>query len=151
MIRNFANEDSDAVAALWRSTWMATHAGMPEPEPVFHWKERLEEECRQGRKIFVCELRTVIVAFMIIDPASAHITQLFVDARCQGQGIGRALLDFMKERFPAGWSLNVLLENRKAIAIYERYGLTRGRPSLSPVSRRERLEFRWKPQPTEGG
>jgi putative acetyltransferase len=151
MLRNFIDEDGEAVASLWRRTWIATHAGLPEPEPLPHWKDRLTEECRLGREILVCEHQAAIVAFMIVDPASAHITQLFVDVSHQGCGIGRSLLDEMKMRFPDGWSLNVMADNRRAIALYERYGLTRGRTSLSPVSRRERVAFVWAPESAAGG
>lgn len=132
------------VAALWRRSWISAYPHVPDPPPVGDWAQRLEEALSQGREIILCQQARTIQAFMIIDPKAAHVSQLFVDVPCQRQGIGSAMLDYMRRRFPDGWTLNVVVDNINAIRFYEKYGLTRGRPSISPISFRRRIEYFWK-------
>lgn len=58
------------------------------------------------------------------------IEMLFVDAKCLGQGIGKELLDFLKNSHNE-LLLDVNEQNLKALSFYEKYGFKRtGRSSL---------------------
>ena len=46
-----------------------------------------------------------------------------VKALCQGQGIGRKLMEYLFEIYPAHLSLDVSTDNTKAVGFYKRVGL----------------------------
>ena len=46
-----------------------------------------------------------------------------VKALCQGQGIGRKLMEYLFENYPAHLSLDVSTDNTKAVGFYKRVGL----------------------------
>lgn len=132
------------VAALWRRSWISAYPHVPEPPPLEDWVRRLQEFLSQRREIVLCHQGRIVQALMIIDPKAAHVSQLFVDVPYQRQGVGSAMLDYMRDRFPDGYTLNVVVDNINAIRFYEKYGLTRGKPSISPITFRQRIEYFWK-------
>ena len=142
--RLFAADDLETVAALWRRSWISAYPHVPDPPSVEDWVMRLEEAVSKGWEIILCQRGRVVQALMIIDPKAGHVSQLFVDVPYQRQGIGSAMLDYMRRRFPEGYTLNVIVDNADAIRFYEKYGLTRGKPSISPITFRQRVEYFWK-------
>ena len=46
-----------------------------------------------------------------------------VKALCQGQGIGRKLMEYLFDNYPAHLSLDVSTDNTKAVGFYKRVGL----------------------------
>jgi putative acetyltransferase len=141
MIRKFADTDTEIVAGLWRRTWIATNPHISFSEPIQHWKQRLLSEISKNREIILYEHDSIVAAFLVLDSSTAYLSQLFVDIPFQRKGIGKKMLDHVSDRFPLGWSLNVISDNKSAIAVYERYGLTRGEVSVSPITFRERVEY----------
>jgi ribosomal protein S18 acetylase RimI-like enzyme len=61
-----------------------------------------------------------IVGFLAA--TGAHVDQLFVDPDHQGRGLGRLLLEAMRERHPGPVTLHVLADNHPARRFYERFG-----------------------------
>lgn len=54
-----------------------------------------------------------------------HLTGLFVDERYQGRGIGRMLMEYFLTKYQGvTFRLRVLESNRRAIAMYEKFGFT---------------------------
>src|SRR2546425_146770 len=124
MLRPFDMRDVNDVAELWRRTRAAVYGADPTACEADDWEHRRIRDARaRGCEIMVYEVGSAIAAFMIFDPAVAHVQQLFVDIPFQRKGIGKEMLDWLKAQFPDGWSLNVMANNRTAIVFYERYGL----------------------------
>ena len=61
-----------------------------------------------------------------------------VRARCQRQGIGRKLLEYLFNNYPAHLSLDVSTDNEKAINFYHRVGLQIERKYITDE---EQIEF----------
>ena len=61
-----------------------------------------------------------------------------VRARCQRQGIGRKLLEYLFEHYPAHLSLDVSTDNAKAIGFYHRMGL---KIEKKYITEEEKVEF----------
>ena len=61
-----------------------------------------------------------------------------VRARCQRQGIGRKLLEYLFEQYPAHLSLDVSTDNDKAVNFYHRVGLKIERLY---ITEEEKVEF----------
>lgn len=61
-----------------------------------------------------------------VAPGVAHVTQLCVEPRCQGRGLGRRLMEAALARLAAsgyrGVSLTVTAENQAAVGLYRRLG-----------------------------
>ncbi len=95
-----------------------------------------------GDIVLVAELDDhgpVGIAGVVIRGRHAHITYLFVDPDWQGHGIGRALLDRLREDITrAGCDVTSLHASRdpRALQRYLRYGLTPAPPLLSLVAPR---------------
>ncbi len=94
----------------------------------FPWEEDTFKDCfKAGYGTWICEVENKIVGYGLISIAAgeAHILNLSVDPKEQGQGVGRKLLEFMI-RVAQGKAETVFLEvrpsNTHAIALYERLG-----------------------------
>ncbi len=61
-----------------------------------------------------------------------------VRARCQRQGIGRKLMEYMLANYPAHLSLDVSTDNAQAIGFYHRLGLVIDR---TYITEEEKVEF----------
>lgn len=59
--------------------------------------------------------------------ASGYVRHLVIDPRARGRGLGRALMQAIRERFVAqgcsDWRLNVKVDNRAAIELYRSCGM----------------------------
>jgi ribosomal protein S18 acetylase RimI-like enzyme len=53
----------------------------------------------------------------------SYLMRIGVRARCQRQGIGRKLIEYLFEHYPASLSLDVSTDNLKAVSFYKRVGL----------------------------
>ncbi len=63
-----------------------------------------------------------------------------VRIKCQRQGIGRKLISFLLLRYPEGLSLDVNIENEKAIKFYEGIGMAR-REEYTVMERSSFIKF----------
>ncbi len=66
-----------------------------------------------------------------------YLMRIGVRAKCQRQGVGRQLMDYLFERYPHHLSLDVSTDNTKAVRFYERVGLHLAETYLSE----EKVEF----------
>jgi GNAT superfamily N-acetyltransferase len=73
---------------------------------------------------------------------------LYVAPRAQGRGIGRVLLDKVKERRPAGFTLWTHQPNARARAFYEREGLAAIEFTDGSANEEEvpDVRYEWRPQ-----
>ena len=65
-----------------------------------------------------------------------------VKALCQGQGIGRKLMEYLFENYPAHLSLDVSTDNTKAVGFYKRVGLEIDRIYVTEESKVEFATFK---------
>ncbi|MEN8183280.1 MAG: GNAT family N-acetyltransferase [Myxococcota bacterium] len=78
------------------------------------------------------------------------VDQLHVEPRCQGRGVGTALLDRAKELAPEGLTLFTHQRNERARAFYERRGFRAVQFGVSPPPESEPdVKYAW--DPTEDG
>ena len=64
-----------------------------------------------------------------------------VRARCQRQGIGRKLLEYLLKEYPAHLNLDVSTDNTKATNFYHRVGLQINRTYITEEEKIEFVEF----------
>ena len=139
MIRNFTADDLEEVLQIWKQSNRQVHRFLP---PYF-WEQR----CHQVKaallqeEVFVAQEQGTIVGF-----AGLHrdwVQGLFVLPRHQGRGVGRMLLNTLKECRSQLW-LQVYDKNQFALAFYLREGFVIHHRSLDSDSNEVKLTLLWR-------
>ena len=138
-ITPYADADFDSVTAIWLDS--ANSIGIPMPVTLAELRDRWPRELAAGWDVHVARKDGVPVAFLAMTPGK--VNQLFVRPECQGQGIGKRLLDFAKVEMPDGFSLTTAVIGR-AGKFYAREGLMPGETSLHPFGH-ELIRYDWRP------
>lgn len=117
MIRKLQKTDINQVAEIWLDTNIKAHHFIP----ATYWKEHFDsvKEMFSQAEIYVYEdeRQHQIQGFIGLD--ANYIAGIFVQSDAWSQGIGRQLLDYVKE-FKSKLHLNVYQKNTKAIKFYQR-------------------------------
>ena len=117
MIRKLQKADIDRVADIWLDANLKAHSFIP----AQYWKSNFEfvKEALPQAEVYVYENENEIQGF--IGLSSEHIEGIFVSGEKQSQGIGKLLLDHVKDRKPR-LLLNVYKQNTRAMSFYQREG-----------------------------
>ena len=117
MIRKLQKADIDRVADIWLDANLKAHSFIP----AQYWKSNFEfvKEALPQAEVYVYENENEIQGF--IGLSSEHIEGIFVSGEKQSQGIGKLLLDYVKDRKPK-LLLNVYKQNTRAMSFYQREG-----------------------------
>lgn len=117
MVRRMRTDDVDRVAKIWLEGNLDAHSFIPET----YWRGNYEEVKGQlaQAEVYTYEDNNGVLGFAGI--MDGYIAGIFVKGKMRSQGIGKALVDFCKEKYPE-LSLHVYCANKKAVAFYEREG-----------------------------
>lgn len=117
MIRVVQKTDITKVADIWLDTNIKVHNFIS----AQYWESNYElvKEMLLQAEVYVCESNGEIQGFIGLN--GDYIEGIFVCDRLQSQGIGKLLLDFVKES-RTQLSLNVYQKNTRAIHFYKREG-----------------------------
>ena len=117
MIRKFETKDLDEVMEIWLISNLQTHDFVPKS----YWRKNYTEVSRimQLATVFVWEEDGRVQGF--IGAMEGFVAGLFVKEEKRGKGIGKALLDKMKE-VEKSLSLAVYEKNVRAVRFYMREG-----------------------------
>ncbi|WP_034998366.1 N-acetyltransferase [Ligilactobacillus salivarius] len=113
MIREFQISDTQIVMQLWLAGNEDAHSFIAKE----YWKANFEEVEKQLLKadIFVYDLNGEIKGF--IGLMDEYIAGIFVDKAYRSQGIGRQLLEYVKQ-LHSTLSLDVYQKNERALRFY---------------------------------
>lgn len=139
-IRPYRDGDFAAVTSLWFESWHST--GVPSAVTLDDLRERWPRELAGGWKVHVGFEGAEMVGFVAL--AGDKLMQLFVAPRHQGRGLGKQLLDFVKNERAQGFNLVTAAQTR-AWKFYEREGLVRGEIGPHPVYGFETVRYDWRP------
>jgi putative acetyltransferase len=117
MIRELQKADIDRVADIWLDTNLKAHYFIS----TQYWKSNFElvKEMLLQAEVYVYESGQKIQGF--IGLSGEYIEGIFVSDEKQSQGIGKLLLNFIKNR-KTNLHLNVYQKNTRAIHFYQREG-----------------------------
>ena len=117
MIREFQRDDINKVADIWLDTNIKAHNFIS----AQYWKSNFElvKELLLQATVYVYEDKQEIQGF--IGLSNEYIEGIFVSAEMQSQGIGKILLNYVKEKRNTLF-LNVYQKNTRAISFYQREG-----------------------------
>ena len=146
-IRRYRDEDRAATAHLWLASWRSTGLGVAlEPAEADLYAlnyQRIANELAAGWLVHLAWDDDRLVGFLALKPETGCLDQLFILPAAQGKGIGRALLDFGKDRLPNGIWLRTAVDNTRACRFYEHNGFRRGEVATHPVLGHLTVIYRW--------
>jgi GNAT superfamily N-acetyltransferase len=120
VLRRAEPDDAAAIAAVLREARDA-HAFLPRLHTAEDDYQFVSERMLPAHEVWVVEEQAVVIGFASFsDDLLGH---LYVAPRAQRRGVGRLLLDMVKQRRPDGFVLWTHQPNAQARAFYEREGL----------------------------
>ena len=119
MIRKLQNVDINKVADLWLKTNLEAHEFIPGQYWISNY-EAVKKMLPQA-EVYVYEDNKRIQGFVGVQ--DEYIEGIFVSGKMQSHGIGKALLDYIKDK-KAKLQLNVYQKNIRAMSFYQREGFT---------------------------
>ncbi len=144
-IRLAGPEDLEAAVGVWeRARWDAQQPELKKRMGYSH-----EDNLRHFRDVVMRDNEVWLAVeddevIGLLALRDHEIDQLHVEPRCQGRGVGTALLDRAKELFPEGLSLFTHQRNERARAFYERHGFRAVRFGMSPPPENEPdVKYAW--------
>lgn len=120
MLRPATPADADSIAAILTSA-RAEQDFIPRLHTSADDRRFVTERMLPANEVWVVDEAGEIVGFASF--GHELLGHLYVAPRAQGRGIGRVLLDKVKERQPNGFTLWTHQPNVRARAFYEREGL----------------------------
>lgn len=117
MIRRFDKNDINAVMQLWINENIRAHSFISKNYWIDHY--RYVKEVLPKAEIYVYVIDDKVAGFIGLN--HDHIEGIFVDSKVQGHGIGRALLNKVKEN-RTHLTLSVYKKNKHAIEFYKKKG-----------------------------
>ena len=117
MIRKLLNGDVDRVADIWLKTNLKAHYFISNR----YWTSNYElvKEMLLQAEVYVYEDNKMIQGFVGL--SNEYIEGIFVSDEMQSCGIGKLLLDYIKNK-KVRLRLNVYQKNTRALSFYQREG-----------------------------
>ena len=146
-IRRARPEDLDAAVGVWeRARWDTQQPRLQERMQYSHEDNlgHFRDVVMRQNEVWLAIEGDEIVGLLAV--GEHKVDQLHVDPRCQGRGVGTALLDRAKALAPEGLTLFTHQGNARARAFYERRGFRAVRFGVSPPPESEPdVKYAWRP------
>ena len=139
MIRKLQKVDLNKVADIWLKTNLKAHFFISEQ----YWMGNYEfvKEMLPQAEVYVYEKDKRIQGFVGV--RDEYIEGIFVSGKMQSHGIGKALLDYIKDK-KARLQLNVYQKNIRAMSFYQREGFTIQSEQLDEFTGEKEYVMNWK-------
>lgn len=138
MIRKMQNIDINRVADIWLKTNLKAHYFIPEQ----YWTSNYElvKEMLLQAEVYVYEDDKMIQGFIGIN--DEYIEGIFVSDEMQSRGIGKMLLDYIKDKKDR-LQLKVYQKNVRAMSFYQREGFTIQSESMDEFTGEKEYVMNW--------
>lgn len=145
MIRKLLNGDIDRVADIWLKTNLKAHYFISNQ----YWKSNYElvKEMMSQSEVYVFEADKMIQGFVGLN--DEYIEGIFVSDEMQSCGIGKLLLDYIKDK-KVRLQLNVYQNNTRAISFYQREGFIIQCEGLDEATGEKEYTMLWKQKQKSG-
>lgn len=138
MIRKLQKIDINRVADIWLKTNLKAHYFIPEQ----YWTNNYEvvKEMLPQADVYVYEDDKIIQGFVGIN--DEYIEGIFVSDEMQSCGIGKMLLDYIKDKKDK-LQLKVYQKNVRAMSFYQREGFTIQSEEMDEFTREKEYVMNW--------
>ena len=138
MIRKLQNVDINKVADIWLKTNLEAHDFIPGQ----YWTSNYEavKKMLPQAEVYVYEDNKIIQGFVGV--REEYIEGIFVSDKMKSHGIGKALLDYIKDK-KARLQLNVYQKNVRAMSFYQREGFTIQSEGLDEFTGEKEYVMEW--------
>ena len=138
MIRKLQNVDINKVADIWLKTNLEAHDFIPGQ----YWTSNYEavKKMLPQAEVYVYEDNKIIQGFVGV--RDEYIECIFVSDKMKSHGIGKALLDYIKDK-KARLQLNVYQKNVRAMSFYQREGFTIQSEGLDEFTGEKEYVMEW--------
>lgn len=137
-IRKYEPADCGALLAVWEASAVVAHPFWG-PEALNRERQNIVEKFLPVAETYVFERLGAVVGFISL--LGTEVGGIFVAPECQGQGIGRALMDWARASRDH-LELDVFEANESARAFYAAYGFGVIRERLDEVTGQQVLRLR---------
>ena len=144
-IRDYRSEDFDPITVVWR---ISREKSLPEFHSAkghFFYEDQdyFRNHILKENQVFVVESDGKPIAFLAM--RDDFIDHLYIHPDYQRRGIGKALLDYARQRSPEHLWLYTLQVNVNARAFYEKNGFVAEKFGVSPPPENEPdVEYHWR-------
>ena len=138
MLRKLQNVDINKVADIWLKTNLEAHDFIPGQ----YWTSNYEavKKMLPQAEVYVYEDNKIIQGFVGV--RDEYIEGIFVSDKMKSHGIGKALLDYIKDK-KARLQLNVYQKNVRAMSFYQREGFTIQSEGLDEFTGEKEYVMEW--------
>ena len=138
MIRKLLNGDIDRIADIWLNTNLKAHYFISNQ----YWKSNYElvKKMMSQSEVYVYEDDKMIQGF--IGVSDEYIEGIFVSDEMQSCGIGKMLLDYIKDKKDK-LQLKVYQKNVRAMSFYQREGFTIQSEEMDEFTREKEYVMNW--------
>lgn len=138
MIRKLQKIDINRVADIWLKTNLKAHYFIPEQ----YWTNNYEvvKEMLPQAEVYVYEDDKIIQGFIGIN--DEYIEGIFVSDEMQSCGIGKMLLDYIKDKKDK-LQLKVYQKNVREMSFYQREGFTIQSEEMDEFTREKEYVMNW--------
>lgn len=138
MIKKLQKTDINRVADIWLKTNLKAHYFIPEQ----YWTNNCEvvKEMLPQAEVYVYEDDKIIQGFIGIN--DEYIEGIFVSDEMQSRGIGKILLDYIKDKKDR-LQLKVYQKNVRAMSFYQREGFTIQSEEMDEFTREKEYVMNW--------
>ena len=139
MIRKMQNTDINRVADIWLKTNLKAHYFISKQ----YWTSNYElvKEMMSQAEVYVYEDDKMIQGFVGLN--NEYIEGIFVSDEMQSCGIGKLLLDYIKDK-KVRLQLKVYRKNTRAISFYQREGFIIQCEGLDEATGEKEYTMLWK-------
>lgn len=138
MIRELQKADIDKVADIWLNTNVTAHSFISSQ----YWQNNFElvKELLLQATVYVYEHNQEIQGFIGLN--DEYVEGIFVSDEMQSHGIGKALLNYAKDK-RSKLLLNVYQKNTRAISFYQREGFDVQNSGLDEATGEKEYVMAW--------
>ena len=138
MIRELRKADINKVANIWLDTNITAHYFIP----AQYWQNNFElvKELLLQATVYVYEHNQEIQGFIGLN--DDYVEGIFVSDEMQSRGIGKILLDYIKDKKDR-LQLKVYQKNVRAMSFYQREGFTIQSEEMDEFTREKEYVMNW--------
>lgn len=117
MVRSFKEKDLTSIMQIWLDTNIKAHSFIPKE----YWRDHysMVKEILPRAEVYVYEDDNAHQIIGFIGLTNNYIAGIFIKEAAQSKGIGKRLIDYVKE-IKTNLSLSVYQKNIRAVCFYQR-------------------------------